>query len=208
MYTKEFIMKMYVLFSILSALLFAQKPEPKPCDNPAVATDDLGKKFRYGCFCGEDYPNIQHPSKKSYRDLNLTEKQELIAQYNAIAPYDDIDKVCQEHDICFIIFGRKAESCNDTIYSELNLLEDKFRKKESKENHYEQCANLASDMGSVFHTIFAPSDDDDTLFDLGILMINGAVTAANKGFQESIDMLTQEEERYPPANVKCMVSEK
>ena len=201
-------MKMYILFSILSAFLFAQNPEPKPCDYPAVATDDFGKKFRYGCFCGENYPNIQHPSKKNYRDLNLTEKQELIAQYNAVAPYDDIDKVCQEHDICFIVFGKKAESCNDTIYSELNLLEDTFRKKESKENHYEQCANLASDMGSVFHTIFAPSDDDNTLLDIGILIINGAVTAVNKGFQESLDILTKEEERYPPADVKCMVSGK
>jgi len=195
-------MKTYILFSILSALLFAQNPKLKSCDYPAVATDDFGKKFRYGCFCGENYPNIQHPSKKGYRDLNLTEKQELIAQYKAIAPYDDIDKVCQEHDICFIILGRKAKSCNDTIYNQLNLLKDKFRKKESKDNHYEQCANLVSDMRSVFHTIFAPSDDD-SLFDLGILMINGTITAINKGFQESLDILTQEGERYPPTNVKC-----
>ena len=201
-------MKMYILFSILSAFLFAQNPEPKSCDYPAVATDDFGKKFRYGCFCGENYPNIQHPSKKNYRDLNITQKQELISQYKAIAPYDDIDKVCQEHDICFIILGRKAESCNDTIYSELNSLEDKFHQKESKENYYEQCANLANDMASVFHTIFAPSDDDDTLFDMGILMINGAVTAFNKAFQESLDILTKEEDRYPPAGVKCNISEK
>ena len=198
-------MKMYILFSILTAFIFAQPPKPKPCDYPAVATDDIGKKFRYGCFCGEDYPEIRHPSKKNYQDLNITQKQELIAQYHAIAPYDDIDRVCQEHDICFIIFGKKAKSCNDTIYNELNLLEDKFREKESNNNFYEQCSNLANDMGSVFHTIFAPSDDDNTLFDFGVLMFNGAITVFNKGFQESLDILTKEENRYPPANVKCSI---
>ncbi len=63
-------------------------------------------------------------------------------------------------------------------------------------------------MRSVFHTIFAPSDDDDTLFDIGILMINGALTAFNKGFQESLDILTKEEERYPPLGVKCNITKK
>ena len=90
----------------------------------------------------------------------------------------------------------------------MNLLEDEFRKKKSKENHYEQCSNLASDMGSVFHTIFAPSDDDDSLLDFGMLMINGAVTAVNKGFQESLDILTKEEERYPPEGIKCNLLKK
>ena len=201
-------MKTYILFSIFSVFIFAQNPEPKSCNYPAVATDNFGKKFRYGCFCGENYPNIQHPSKKDYRDLNLTEKQELIAKYNAIAPYDDIDKVCQEHDICFIIFGKKAKSCNDTIYDELNILSDKFQQKEDNGKIYKQCKNLTKDMRSVFHTIFAPSDDDDTLFDIGILMINGALTAFNKGFQESLDILTKEEERYPPLGVKCNITKK
>jgi len=97
-----------------------------PCENPAVASDDLTKKFRYGCFCGKSYPNIQHLSKKSYRDLNRTQRQELIAQYKELDAYDDIDKICKEHDICYVRYGKEAKVCNDRAYKHFNQIEEQF----------------------------------------------------------------------------------
>lgn len=175
------------------------------CDNPAVAEDNLTKTFRYGCFCGEEYPKIEHPSKINYRELNSTARKELIKQYREIEPYDDIDRVCQEHDICFIAHGKKAKECNDAIYKSLNELEDKFRRYEEENLTNEQCKNLAFDIGSVFNTIFSPSDDEDTIFDFGMFMVNGAITVTNKMGQEIADSLIDNGQRYPPKGVRCLV---
>ena len=176
------------------------------CQEPAVASDDLNKKFRYGCFCGENYPNIKHASKKSYRDLNQTERKELIDVYQKIDAYDDIDEVCKEHDICYITHGREAGVCNDTIYNKLSSIEKKFDRASDENISNEQCKNLAYDIASVFHTIFSPSDDEDTVFDFGMLMVNGAVTVGNKVLQESADTISDNAPRYPSKNSKCLLS--
>ena len=176
------------------------------CANPAVADDNLTKKFRYGCFCGENYPEIQHPSKISYRGLDSKGRKELIELYREIEPYDDIDRACQEHDICFISHGRKAKECNEAIYTSLNEIEEKFKRHADNNLTNEQCKNLAFDIGSVFNTIFSPSDDDDSIFDFGMLMINSGITVANKGMQEMGDTLSDSDPRYPPKGVKCLVN--
>ena len=175
------------------------------CKNPAVASDDLNKKFRYGCFCGEHYPNIEHSSKKGYKELNKAQREELIEEYIKIDAYDDIDEVCKEHDICYIQHGREAKVCNDTIYNKLNIIEEKFYKASDENITNEQCQNLAFDIGSVFHTIFSPSDDEDTMFDFGMLMLNGAITASNKVVQESADTISDNAPRYPALNEKCLL---
>jgi len=177
----------------------------KPCENPAVASDDLNTKFRYGCFCGKNYPNIEHSSKKSYKDLNTTERKELIEEYKKIDAYDDIDEVCKEHDICYISHGRKAKVCNDRIYNQLKIMEKKFYQASDNNVTNEQCKNLAFDIGSVFDTIFSPSDDENTIFDLGMLMFNGAITATNKVVQESADTISDNPPRYPALHEKCLL---
>ncbi len=189
------------LFLLLFTHLYAT-----PCDTPAVASDDLNVKFRYGCFCGKNYPVIEHPSKKSYRDLNRTQRQELIEEYQKIDAYDDIDEVCKEHDICYLFYGREAKVCNDTIYNQLKTLEKQFNKASDKRLINKQCRNLAFDIASIFNTIFSPSDDEDSLFDLGMLMFNGAVTASNKILQESVDTISNNgTPRYPEKHQKCLV---
>jgi len=192
--------KKVLIFSLLFTYLYAHS-----CENPAVASDDLNTKFRYGCFCGENYPNIEHPSKKTYKELNSTERQELIAEYKKIDAYDDIDEVCKEHDICYISHGREAKVCNDTIYNQLNTIEEQFDKASDINVTNEQCKNLAFDIGSVFHTIFSPSDDEDTMFDFGMLMVNGAITASNKVLQESADTISNNASRYPLIHQKCLL---
>jgi hypothetical protein len=176
-----------------------------PCEHPAVASDDLNAKFRYGCFCGENYPNIEHPSKKTYKELNTTQRQELIEEYQKIDAYDDIDEVCKEHDICYIYHGREAKVCNDKIYNQLNTIEEQFSKASDTNITNEQCKNLAFDIGSVFNTIFSPSDDEDTFFDFGMLVVNGAITASNKVLQESADTMSDNAPRYPAINKKCLL---
>jgi len=175
------------------------------CKNSAVASDDLNTQFRYGCFCGKNYPNIEHPSKKNYKDLNITQRQELITEYMKIDAYDDIDEVCKEHDICYIRHGREAKVCNDKIYTQLNNIEEMFKKVNDINVTTEQCKNLAFDIGSVFHTIFSPADDENTIFDFGMLIFNGAITASNKVVQESVDTISDNPPRYPALNEKCLL---
>ena len=197
---KTFYKKISIIFLSFSYLYAT------PCKNPAVASDNLNSKFRYGCFCGKNYPSIKHPSKKSYKELNTTQRKELIAEYQKIDAYDDIDKVCKEHDICYIIHGREANVCNDRIYSQLKTIEKIFDKANDNNVTNEQCKNLAFDIGSVFHTIFSPSDDENTIFDFGMLMFNGAITATNKVVQESADTLSDDNPpRYPALHEKCLL---
>lgn len=196
---KNFSKKIGVIF-LLFTHLYAT-----PCDTPAVASDDLNAKFRYGCFCGENYPLIEHPSKKNYRDLNRTQRQELIEEYQKIDAYDDIDEVCKEHDICYLSYGREAKVCNDTIYNQLNTIEEQFDKVSDNNVTNEQCKNLAFDIGSVFNTIFSPSDDEDSIFDFGMLMVNGAITATNKVLQESADTISDNAPRYPANHQRCLL---
>ena len=132
------------------------------------------------------------------------ERKELIMQYQEIDPYDDIDKLCKEHDICYIKEGKEAKICNSTIYSKLRKIERKFRNAQEDNVSNLQCKNLAYDIGSVFHTIFSPADDEDTILDVGMLMFNGAITVMNKIFQESVDSLDNTS-RYPVAKQKCFV---
>jgi len=189
------------IFSLL--LIFMTYLNATPCEHPAVASDDLNQKFRYGCFCGEEYPSLQHPSKKSYKELNLKERNELIVEYQKIDAYDDIDAVCKAHDICYLKHGREAKVCNDRIYNQLNRMEEAFSRESEDNITKEQCKNLAFDIASVFHTIFSPSDDEDTFFDFGMLMVNGAITAGNKVLQESVDTFDDTESRYPKKDTKC-----
>ena len=186
-------------------LLLFSNSYANSCENPAVASDDLNKKFRYGCFCGENYPNIEHSSKKGYKELNKTQRTELIEEYKKIDAYDDIDEVCKEHDVCYIEHGREAKVCNDNIYTQLNIIEELFYKASDDNVSNEQCKNLAFDIGSVFHTIFSPSDDEDTFFDFGMLMLNGAITATNKVVQESADTISDNSPRYPALDEKCLL---
>ena len=194
----------YKTLSIVTLLFISL--HATPCNDPAIANDNLSQKFRYGCFCGEHYPEIEHPSKKSYRILNATERQELIEQYNSIDAYDDIDEACKIHDICFVQYGKQAKVCNDNIVENLTDIKNKFSKKTNNNITDAQCQNLAFDISSVFHTIFSPADDEDTIFDFGMLMFNGAITAMNKLGQETADTFSYyHAPRYPAKGVKCLV---
>lgn len=172
------------------------------CSNPSVANEKLTDNFKYGCFCGKDYPELENNTTDDFRKLSKDERRDEMLHLYSIKPYDDIDALCQEHDICYLYYGKKAKVCNDTIYEKLYSLAKTFN--ESNQTlHNEQCYNLATDMASVFKTLFALSDDEDTIFDFGMALFNTGVTVTNKGMQESMDTMTDHDARYPQAHTQC-----
>lgn len=163
------------------------------CANPAVAKKTLPKKFRYGCFCGENYPTIQAYSK-SYKKLSLNQKETLIAQYYKIKPYDSIDEVCMLHDICYISKGGNSQTCNDAFYNSLTDIKKAFKhasKNKSKKSKERRCKNLSSDMASIFKTIFTV-ETDTPLPRIGAFIFNTPMTISSKIIHNSYYPLQEE----------------
>jgi len=143
----------------LTQIMQTNKDKATYCIHPKSATKTLDEDFKYGCFCGKDYPRIEHPSKKNYKELTLNQRQELITQYYLIKPYDDIDAVCMQHDICYISKATNAQSCNDALYHELKHIRNSFKKTSTQSSLDNQCKTLASDISSMFKTIFTVGED-------------------------------------------------
>ncbi len=197
------------LNSSLTKEMRLNRDRAEVCKNPAVAKENFDSDFRYGCFCGKNYPKITHPSKKSYRKLNRREREELISLYYKIKPYDNIDELCMKHDICYIYEGREDQICNDALYDGLRDLERKFEKQRYTKNFKKarKCQRLVSDISSVFGTIFGAGDNISP-FKFGLFaMITTPMTIASKTIQQSSRMI-DDEPTYPLANEKCNIDNK
>ena len=180
------------------------RTEAMVCSNPKVAKENLTPTFGYGCFCGKDYPHIEHPSEKNYKDLNDKEREELIAQYYLIKPYDSIDELCMKHDICYIEKGEEAQECNDDIYHNLKKLKVEFKAQERKSDPTaKQCRVLVSDMASFFRTIFGIGDNISLLRG-GMFAMTTPFTIMSKGLQKTTGVL-KENSNYPEEGVKCLI---
>ena len=205
-YTSILLLMLFV--NLLNAVDFTElNPEPTKamllseanatvCSSPSFPTTKFTKTFAYGCFCGQNYPALEHPSKKHYTDMNQTQREELIVQYYAVKPYDDIDAVCLQHDICYLYKGEEAQVCNDSIYSSLRDLEKTFKSnyRDNKRNKKQRrCKNLSSDMASVFKTIFTVTENT-SLARKGAFTINTPITLISKLFRNS---------SYPKENEIC-----
>ncbi|CAA6813879.1 MAG: Unknown protein [uncultured Sulfurovum sp.] len=215
--TYKFLLIFTLSFSLLTATDFKDiNPAPnktmlenqshaKDCTSPAPANEDISESFKYGCFCGEDYPKMDANESKDFRRLRKKERIKVIESYFLVKPYDDIDAVCMQHDICYLYRGKKARTCNRAIYSELRDLRHQF-KTENEPKKDEQCSHLATDIASVFQTIFASSDDKTGFFEFGSLLFNTTLTIAEKTLEESIDTIIDQGKRYPKKDEKCIVS--
>jgi len=180
----------------LNQAMKENQDKAQPCKSPALAEKNFLKSFHYGCFCGKNYPNIKHPSHKEYQDLTLNERQELIAQYYKIKPFDDIDTVCMQHDICYLSQGKKSQSCNNSLYKELKKIKHAFRNtSKRKEPHIKRCRHLSTDMALVFKTIFTLGED----FSLSKLFTLSVSTpfSLTSGFIHSFD--------YPKKDERCNI---
>lgn len=176
----------------------------KECKSPAVAREQFGKNFRYGCFCGEDYPNIKDPSLKPPEYLTYSRRKALIARYYAIKPYDTIDAACQQHDICYIYNGTDSQACNDAFYRRMQEIRDAYEKREEGQKPGTKawrCKILASDLGAVFKTLFT-AGDDISASRFGIFMMITPFTIANKIVQKSA-LSVSERSGYPLPFERC-----
>jgi hypothetical protein len=207
--------------TLLSAFIYAEtfkkvNPEPtktmleniakaKTCATPAPANEKVAEDFKYGCFCGKYHPMIEGNESKMYKKLNKEARIKVIEKYYEVKPYDDIDAVCQQHDICYFYQGKNAKVCNEAIHHELRVLVDKFKSK-NKVKKNKQCQKLAYDMASVFKTIFTSADDENNPLELGNLMFNTSVTIANKTFEESLDTIIDIGPLYPPQGHQCLTA--
>ena len=175
----------------------------KSCTSPKMANEDLSENFKYGCFCGKDYPRADNNRTQDFRKMNKEERTKVIESYLPIEPYDDIDAICKQHDICYLIHGRVVRDCNEAIYDDLHALADKFKANKELSNN-KQCRHLAKDIASVFRTVFTIADDEDSFFDYGRLMFNTSITLANKTMEESLDTIIKQRKRYPDDYEKCL----
>ena len=167
------------------------------CESPSVALNKFSKNFRYGCFCGANYPAMEHASNKSYKDLNSTQSKELVATYNKVKAYDDIDEACKQHDICYIENKKNSQTCNDTLYSSLKQLKRTFRSQEQRSDpKQKRCRVLASDMSAVFKTIFTQGDGL-SIPRLSVFSMNTPMVMLQKGITKS---------KYPLFGETCLVN--
>ncbi|CAA6807220.1 MAG: Unknown protein [uncultured Sulfurovum sp.] len=203
-------------FSLLNGYSF-EKINPSPskkmlenqlkaqtCTSPVMASETISEDFKYGCFCGKNYPITDNNKTKDFRKLKKNERIKLIETFYSIKPYDDIDKICMQHDICYLYKGKKSKACNRAIYSELKSLSKEFKvHNELKKNR--QCKYLSNDIASVFRTIFASSDDKMNMLEFGSLMFNTSITIAQKTVEKSFETVTQQDQRYPPKEERCLI---
>ncbi|RUM68779.1 MAG: hypothetical protein DSZ05_00540 [Sulfurospirillum sp.] len=183
------------------------KAHAKVCKKPAIAEEKFDKSFRYGCFCGEHYPDIKDPSLKPPEYLTYTQRKELIARYYRIKPYDTIDEACMQHDICYVYNGTDNQECNDAFYATLRDIYDAYEKtKEGQQPGTKawRCKILASDMSSIFRTIFT-AGDDISASRFSIFAMITPFTIANKIMQKSA-LSVSERSGYPLPFERCIIN--
>jgi hypothetical protein len=108
-----------------------------------------------GCFCGLNFPNLPTSGNGSPASLSASEREAIIAEYYSIRPIDDIDSVCRDHDVCWILRGDGDGRCNDEFRERLRfvrwaMLNAAFRQAKLI---YQRCSVLAGDMETAFLTI-------------------------------------------------------
>lgn len=136
--------------------------EAKVCDRPAVAISKVSSGFRYGCFCGANYPDLHHPSGKADQALNQGERLELAAQYFKIKPIDDIDAICQAHDVCWVLNGGGVMECNDQLEESLKRFRGVVEKGHAFDSESLQfrCGWLALDIQFASQSVMESSSRD------------------------------------------------
>lgn len=151
--------------SNISKQFLTQANGAKECSNPEVSVFTISKGFRYGCFCGSLYPEIEHQSGKLLNELTDLERLELAQTYYAIRPIDQIDGACLRHDVCVIMSGKQTIECNDQFQNEINKMNDIFfeeiEHKNATINLSHRCWLLTNDISVAFNTPVPEGKSDD-----------------------------------------------
>lgn len=181
--------------------------DAKYCTNPAPAKSNLDSDFRYGCFCGKNYPLIYSDTGKSYRKLDRDKREKLVEKYYKIKPIDSIDELCMKHDVCYIYTGREDPICNDIMFDELKKVSSYFfeqAKQEGRKSKAMRCERLSYDIARVFKTLFT-SRENLSMTRMGIfMMINTPITAMSKTLQTTAHGFS-DDTLYPLPDERCNV---
>jgi hypothetical protein len=187
--------------------MLKNKQVAKLCKSPAKAKENFDDDFKYGCFCGKNYPNILSDNNESYKTLGRVKRDKIIEKYYLIKPYDDIDELCMKHDICYIYEGREDQLCNDAIYNSLRELSSKFYEQargEDSDSKAMRCERLSSDIGVIFKTIFGAGDNLSMMRFGMFMMINTPMTMVSKGIQKASHGMN-DSPLYPLEGERCEV---
>ena len=115
------------------------------CPSPQPVPTKFNREIKYGCFCGENYPGFSN-----------------IDMYYLVKPYDSIDEVCRDHDVCWTLKGKGDGDCNDEFYNRLDYLSKRFDKHPDVQgwldidNKYYRCSNLTLKMKAIFLSSIIP----------------------------------------------------
>lgn len=135
----------------------------KDCQNPISPKQKVSSGFKYGCFCGKDYPALRHSSGRQGLDLSFAEKAELVKAFLEVRPLDAIDSACQKHDICWVRFGNSQLFCNKEFIAELKTLragwEERISFFDVKSLEF-RCLSLARDLSFATMTVMQGVTED------------------------------------------------
>jgi hypothetical protein len=135
------------------------KSTQNQCLPPYEDRKKVSKYFKYGRFCGEYHPGIGPKNDSEAIALSTEQREEIAIKYYSLLPMDQIDEICQRHDVCWLLNTHDREKnyqlqCNDAFEAELEFIEKAFEKqlkekkiKSSKSDTSEfRCAALAQNL--------------------------------------------------------------
>ena len=204
----------FLLAQIKDAINNSQK-----CGAPVAGRVNLSPSFRYGCFCGREWPKPTRLEKeKKFDSMSLPEKAEVLKYYFKIRPIDDIDLACRDHDVCYLINGDYNADCNKALMNQMKFIHDVMdgiSQSNSQRNNIPltktkewRCKILAHDIYGVYLTIFATNNTDDPVNDYSLDVVRGAFTpvvvAAAAAFRSSI----WSSDPYPHEDERCILPSK
>ena len=181
----------------------------RECSNPAIPDHSLNSDFKYGCFCGKGYPDIKVPGDRDISQLTPRERYALAKNYYDIRPVDDIDAICQAHDVCWVINGRSEAACNRQFGDSMDRLRRAFWPafgfNEPKTKTLEwRCARFALDLAAVTSTIFF----ETTSVDPFVAFSQAASRAITSPLAAAYGALfiSSDSDNWPRAGERCVLS--
>lgn len=183
----------------------SKEPQP-PCPPPAKfehKRDGVRSDAKYGRFCGADHPGLKHPIQKDESRLTEIERKELAFDYYRIRPIDDIDTICQAHDVCWLLNPGKQLSCNEELYKSMGIV----RKEEDKQvgffevdtPHF-RCRHLAMDIAIASDFMQGSLTDP-------VMLITNLITSPLGLVYAFLLETGRSDGLYPRENELCNVSE-
>lgn len=169
----------------------------KPCKKPALPRFRDLANFKYGCFCSQGHPD--------YGDD--------ITRYYELEPWDEIDRRCRDHDICWILSGKPSHNCNRDFASRMARLhhtyamENDLYSRERTDDHGEErssrhCMTLVADVTDAAWLFFPTVYEywDDAIFDW--ILFRAVMYPVKFVFLTLVRPLTD----YPSPGIKCNVA--